>query len=116
VISRDYISRGTRARAEHLVTLELGPRSDLEIRLELDAQVHADRWTKLERVLATEAARNDQIVDLRLPADGGGKGQLQACKIGRMSKLEHLGLAEPISPARSRLSEHVESTLAGRAQ
>jgi type IV secretory pathway VirD2 relaxase len=72
VISRDYISRGMRARAEHLVTLELGPRSELEIRRGLEAQVDADRWTKLDRSLATEAGRNDQIVDLRLSADEEG--------------------------------------------
>jgi type IV secretory pathway VirD2 relaxase len=96
VISRDYISHGMRARAEHLVTLELGPRSDLDIRRGLEAQVEADRWTNLDRSLATEAARNDQIVALRLSADGAGKGHFQARMIGRMRKLERLGLAEPL--------------------
>ena len=70
VIARDYISQGMRARAAHLVTLELGPRSDLEIRRALDAQVDADRWTRLDRVLAGEAAQHDRIVDLRPEADG----------------------------------------------
>jgi type IV secretory pathway VirD2 relaxase len=111
VISRDYISHGMRARAEHLVTLELGPRNDLEIRRELEAEVEADRWTKLDRVLATEAARNDQVLDLRPAADSVGMGHLQACKIARMRKLEQLGLAEPLGPARWRLSEHAEPTL-----
>src|SRR3984893_2388443 len=111
VISRDYISHGLRARAEHLVTLELGPRSDLEIRRGLEAQVDADRWTNLDRSLATEAARNDQIVDLRPSADGAGKGHFQACMIGRMGKLERLGLAEPLGPARWRFSERAEPTL-----
>src|ERR1700731_3551462 len=55
VISRDYISHGLRGRAEHLVTLELGPRSDLDIRRGLEAQVDADRWTKLDQSLAMEA-------------------------------------------------------------
>jgi type IV secretory pathway VirD2 relaxase len=111
VISRDYISHGLRGRAEHLVTLELGPRSDLEIRRGLEAQVKADRWTKLDRSLATEATRNDQIVDLRRAADGRGKGHLQACMIGRMRKLERLGLTEPLGPARWRFSERAEPTL-----
>ena len=35
VIATDYISQGVRARAADLVTLELGPRSDLEIRRDL---------------------------------------------------------------------------------
>jgi type IV secretory pathway VirD2 relaxase len=111
VISRDYISHGLRARAEQLVTLELGPRSDLEIRRQLDAQVDAERWTKLDRSLAAEAARNDQIVDLRLSADGAGKGHFQACMIGRMRKLERLGLTEPLGPARWRFSDRAEPTL-----
>src|ERR1700730_1027766 len=50
-----------------------------------------------DRLLATEATRNDEkIVDLRLSADWGGQGHLHACKIGRMRKLEQLGLAEPL--------------------
>jgi type IV secretory pathway VirD2 relaxase len=38
VIARDYITHGLRARAAHLVTLELGPRSDVEIHRELDSR------------------------------------------------------------------------------
>src|SRR6202030_3210312 len=64
VISRDYISQGLGARAGHLVTLELGPRSDLDIRRRLDSEVEADRWTRLDRALEVEAARNDRAVDL----------------------------------------------------
>ena len=59
------------------MTLELGPRSELEIRRGLEAQFDADRWTKLDRLLEADAARNDQIVDLRLSADGSGKGFLR---------------------------------------
>ncbi len=36
VISRDYIREGMRARAQNLLTLELGPRSDREIRHSLE--------------------------------------------------------------------------------
>ena len=62
VMARDYVSQGLRARAAHLATLELGPRSDLEIRRDFDAQVEADRWTKLDRALAHEAAQHDGVV------------------------------------------------------
>ena len=58
VIARDYISQGMRARAAHLATLELGPRSDREVRRDLEAQIDADRWTRLDRVLDREAAQN----------------------------------------------------------
>ena len=111
VIGREYISAGLRARAEHLVTQELGPRSDLEIRRGLDAQVHADRWTRLDRVLAAEAARHGQIVDLRPGTEQPVEGHVRSVLIGRMRKLEYLGLAEPLGPVQWRLSEDAEPTL-----
>jgi len=111
VIARDYISQGMRARAGHLVTLELGPRSDLEIRRGLDAQVEADRWTKLDRALATEAQRHDGVIDLRPAADQSAEGHARSAMIARLRKLERLGLAEPLGPAQWRLSENAEPTM-----
>jgi type IV secretory pathway VirD2 relaxase len=111
VISRDYISQGLRARAGHLVSLELGPRSDLEIRLRLNAEVEADRWTSLDRRLASEASRNDCIVDLRPEADHAMDGDTRPALVGRMHKLERLGLAQPLGPGRWYLSEQAEPTL-----
>ena len=46
VISRDYISQGFRDRAAERVTLELGPRSEQEIRSGLEREVEAERWTE----------------------------------------------------------------------
>jgi hypothetical protein len=111
VISRDYISRGLRARAGHLVTLELGPRSDLEIRLRLDAEIDADRWTRLDRALAARATQNDRVVDLQPEADPALDGETRSALVGRMRKLERLGLAQPIGPSRWYLSERAEPTL-----
>ena len=51
VISRAYISRGFRDRAAERVTLELGPRREIEIRSALDREVEAERWTSLDRAL-----------------------------------------------------------------
>ena len=51
VISREYISRGFRDRAAERVTLELGPRSEREIRTALEREVGSDRWTSLDRAL-----------------------------------------------------------------
>ena len=111
VISRDYISQGMRARAGHLVTQEFGFRSDLEVRRGLDAQVEADRWTKLDRALAAEAARHDRVIDLRPGADQPAEGHARSAMIARMRKLERLGLAEPLGPAQWRLSEDAEPTM-----
>jgi type IV secretory pathway VirD2 relaxase len=110
VISRDYISQGLRARAAEFVTLELGPRTDTEIRKELQAQVSADRWTKLDAGFARAAARDDGIVDLRPGADPSAD-QLGALKIARMRKLERLGLAEPIDTGRWFLKPQAEAAL-----
>src|SRR5215468_10435132 len=72
VISRDYIAVGLRARAADLVTLELGPRSELEIRERLEAEVTAERWTRLDRVLAREAGAANGVIDLRPDRDAAG--------------------------------------------
>ena len=67
VISRDYIGSGLRARAGELVTRELGPRSELEVRHNLEAEVSAERWTKLDR--AGAFAGSDRRPSVRgLPA------------------------------------------------
>jgi type IV secretory pathway VirD2 relaxase len=111
VIARDYIGHGMRARAAHLVTLELGLRSDVEIRRDLDAQVEGDRWTGLDRALAREAGQHQGTVDLRPGAHRLAQGQLRSAMIGRMRKLERLGLAQPLGPARWHLSENAEPTM-----
>jgi len=115
VISRDYISEGLRARAGELVTLELGLRTDLEIRRGLEAQVEAEHWTRLDGRLAREAAEAGGFVDLR-PARDGRSDELRSAKISRLRKLERLGLAQPTGPARWRLSAQAEPTLRALAR
>jgi type IV secretory pathway VirD2 relaxase len=111
IIARDYISHGLRARAAHLATLELGPRSQFEVRRDLEAQVEADRRTRLDHALAREAAQHDGIVDLRPGAAGRADSHARTAMVGRMQKLERLGLAEPLGPARWHLSESAERTM-----
>lgn len=108
VISRDYISRGLRARAEALVSLELGPRSAREIAADLQGQVAAERWTGLDRLLAALAV--DGLVDLR-PGAGAPDRDLHPLVIGRARWLERLGLAEPEGSGRWRLSGEGELRL-----
>lgn len=110
VISRDYISRGLRARAAHLVTQELGPRSEQEIRRGLERQVDADRWTPLDQALAREAARHDGMIDLR-PAGDQAPDAERELLVARIRKLERLGLAASIDPGRWIIAEEAESAL-----
>ena len=65
VISRDYISRGFRGRAEERVSLELGPRTEREISAALRKEVEAERWTSLDRALRDFADDGGGIADLR---------------------------------------------------
>jgi type IV secretory pathway VirD2 relaxase len=110
VISRDYISRGFRARAAQLVNLELGPRSEQEILRSLERQVDADRWTPIDQALAREAARHDGVVDLRPAADQVMDVE-RTILVVRARKLERLGLAAPLGSGQWMMTEEAESVL-----
>ena len=109
VISRDYIREGMRARAQDLVTMELGPRTELEIRRNLEHQVDAERWTGLDRQLIHDARRSG-IIDTA-PLGERAPDEFHALKVGRLRTLESLGLAQQISPGQWYLSEEAEPTL-----
>jgi type IV secretory pathway VirD2 relaxase len=110
VISRDYISRGFRARAEVRVTLELGPRSEQEIRSALENEVEAERWTGLDRVLRRAADDGAGVADLR-PGVPDSDPELRRLMLGRAAKLERLGLAEQVAPGCWTLKPGMEGTL-----
>jgi len=110
VISRDYISRGFRARAEERVTLELGPRSEQEIRFALEKEVEAERWTGLDRILRGAADDGAGVADLR-PGVPDSDPELRRLMIGRAAKLERLGLAEQVAPGCWTLKPGIEGTL-----
>lgn len=94
VISRDYISRGLRARAEDLVELELGPRTAREIADGLDTEVKADRWTSLDRGLRALADDNAGLADLRPGSPEPRDPETRRRLIGRAQTLERFGLAD----------------------
>jgi type IV secretory pathway VirD2 relaxase len=110
VISRDYISQGFRQRAAERVGLELGPRSEKEIRASLEKEVEAERWTSVDRALRGIADESAGFLDLR-PGAGGEDTELRRLLIGRAGKLERLGLAEPIGPAQWSLKPGLEPAL-----
>lgn len=110
VISRDYISRGFRARAEERVTLELGPRSEQEIQSALGREVEAERWTHLDRVLRNLADEGAGIADLR-PSVQESDPELRRLMVGRVAKLERLGLAGQTESGCWTLKPRLEETL-----
>ncbi|TPN86609.1 DUF3363 domain-containing protein [Mesorhizobium sp. CU2] len=109
VISRDYISRGMRNRASDLVTRELGQRSDLEIGRHVERQIAAERWTGLDRQLLRDA-RDNGVIDLAPHADRQ-LDEFMAHKVGRLRRLETLGLAEQLGPGQWIVSDRAEATL-----
>lgn len=109
VISRDYIKEGMRDRARDLITQELGPRTDQEIRRTIERQVESERWTNLDRQLARDVFRTG-VVDLA-PHPDRQPDEFHALKVGRLRKLEGLGLADEIGPGQWTISEKAEATL-----
>ncbi|WP_137390440.1 relaxase/mobilization nuclease domain-containing protein [Rhodoligotrophos defluvii] len=109
VISRDYIKEGMRDRARDLITMELGPRTDHDIRRALERQIEAERWTQLDRQLVRDA-HDAGVIDLA-PHPDRQPDEYQALKIGRLRKLETLGLAEQVGPGQWSISHDAEATL-----
>jgi type IV secretory pathway VirD2 relaxase len=109
VISRDYISRGFRDRAAERVTVELGPRSEHEIRTALGKEVEAERWTSLDRALRDVADDGGGVADLR--PGGEDDPEMRRLMLGRAAKLERLGLAEQVGLAQWTLKPGIEPAL-----
>ncbi|WP_375160811.1 relaxase/mobilization nuclease domain-containing protein [Bradyrhizobium sp. RDT46] len=109
VISRDYIREGMRDRVRDLITQELGPRTDQDIRRALERQIGAERWTNLDRQLARDGYRTG-VIDLAPRADRQ-PDEFHALKVGRLRKLEALGLADQLGPGQWVMSESAEARL-----
>jgi type IV secretory pathway VirD2 relaxase len=90
VMARDYIGHGVRARAQALVTLELGPETELERTQKLMNEVGQERFTYIDRTLLR---RNKEGIVLVTRAEGEHPGQ-HTMRVGRLRKLQSLGLAE----------------------
>ena len=110
VISRDYISRGFRARAAERVAFESGRRSDQEIRARLEDEVGAERWTSLDRSLRDISDEGGGIADLR-PGGASEDPELRRLMLGRATKLERLALADQVGPAQWTLKPNLEPAL-----
>ena len=109
VIDGGYIADGIRGRAEERVTLELGLRSEQDLRLAREREVEAERWTGLDRQLAGMVDADFGTVDLRPGPDGVGEDQ--RLLIGRATKLSRLGLADQSEPGLWTIRADAETVL-----
>jgi type IV secretory pathway VirD2 relaxase len=110
VISRDYISHGLRSRAEDLVSAELGPKPEHEIRSALAREVDAERWTRLD-VAIRMAADDMGFIDLRPDNPGVDDPEVRRFAIGRLQTLQRMGLATAIGPGQWIVAIEAERTL-----
>lgn len=109
VISRDYIKEGMRDRARDLITQELGPRTDLDIRRSLESQIEAERWTQLDRQLVRDAGKSG-IIDLA-PLAYLQPDEFHTLKVGRLRRLEVLGVAGHVGHSQWFIKPEAETVL-----
>ena len=107
VIARDYIACGFRERANDLITLELGPETQAELDRKLDAEMMADRFTRIDRSLLRDAVDSTLVVGRKPDTDQ----RWQLLKTGRLRKLEKMGLSEELSPGVWWIAERAETVL-----
>jgi type IV secretory pathway VirD2 relaxase len=106
-IAGNYITNGIRHRARELITLELGPQTERELQRGVRREIEQDRLTRLDRMLLQDATP-EGLVDLRMMAHPRYSRQLL---IGRLQKLERMGLARAKAPSRWLLAGNMERTL-----
>ncbi|NJC34377.1 MULTISPECIES: DUF3363 domain-containing protein [Alphaproteobacteria] len=110
VISRDYISHNLRSRAEELAFAELGPKPEHEVQRALDREVSAERWTRLDTEIR-RAADELGVIDLRPERPGPDDPRLRRLMIGRLQRLEKMGLAAQGAPGQWALADAAQMRL-----
>jgi type IV secretory pathway VirD2 relaxase len=110
-IAGNYVAYGIRERASEIVTLELGRQTELEVAKQLEREVDADRFTRLDRMLIAEQ-QGKEFSDLRPDQDMPDTfRQNRALLIQRARKLERMGLATQVETGKWIVSPNAEPTL-----
>ncbi len=108
IISRDYIAEGMRHRAAELATEWLGPRTELDIQRTMQREVDQERWTGLDRTLQRLAVgglvRPETLAEPRLQRQ-------RQMLIGRLQRLQRMGLATEQQPGTWAVHADAEPTL-----
>lgn len=105
LIGGEYLTSGIRERAAELVSLDLGPRTDVEIADRLHHEIQQERLTSIDRRLLRD-------MDVGRTVDTADRDPFyQSLRAGRLQKLGRLGLADEIAPGRWQLAEGMDATL-----
>ncbi|NKI70243.1 DUF3363 domain-containing protein [Collimonas pratensis] len=108
IISCDYIGEGMRNRASELATEWLGPRTELEIQRSMQREVDLERWVGLDRTLQREAV--DGLVQTETLTEPRLQRQRHML-IGRLQRLQRMGLATEQQPGVWAVHAEAEPTL-----
>lgn len=109
IIAGDYIAHGFRHRAAELATEWLGQRTELEIQQTLGREVEQARWTSLDRTLQREAGEDGRVQIERFSEPNLQRQRLLL--IGRLQRLQRLGLADETQPGTWAIHADAEKTL-----
>ena len=109
IIAGDYIAHGFRHRAAELATEWLGQRTELEIQQTLGREVEQARWTSLDRTLLREASEDGRVQIERFSEPNLQRQRLLL--IGRLQRLQRLGLADETQPGTWAIHADAEKTL-----
>jgi type IV secretory pathway VirD2 relaxase len=107
-IDRSYISNGLRLRAQELATRELGPRTELDFRRQISAEISQERLTSIDRRLAGLVSL-DGVIEMSSLAHASIVSRPHA--LARLETLESLDLVERTSPTSWRVTEGWQETL-----
>jgi type IV secretory pathway VirD2 relaxase len=107
-MTREYISRGMRWRAEEIATDTLGRRNEFEIRRTREREVTQERFTSIDRELEKRAV--DDIVRPR-SADGHQSHTAPSLLIARLTQLKKMTLARELASNEWELAQGWQKTL-----
>ena len=112
IITKDYMSHGLRMRAREFLTLELGPEIEHDMTLKLAREVKAERFTRLDRALLKHTDRGYLVISAMPPEDR----TTHASHMGRLKKLQSLGLAQEKQTGVWQISPDIETKLKSLGQ
>lgn len=107
VIARNYLSHGLRNRACDLVTMELGPETQQELDQKIHREVQSERFTRIDRSLINDTDMGILTISSSPHLDQ----QWQSQRMGRLRKLEGIGLAKELKPGVWKLADRTEQIL-----
>ena len=112
IITKDYMSHGLRMRAREFLTLELGPEIEHDMTLKLAREVNAERFTRLDRALLKHTDRGFLVISAMPPEDR----TTHASHMGRLKKLQSLGLVEEKQTGVWQIRSDIEAKLKSLGQ